>query len=93
MSGRPIKRTLRGLDLSAPDHTTRSRRGQHLDLPLLRAPAGAGLLLLVDSTGLSIVGEREWAAAKHGGRGEARLEQAASRCRPIGRDRRPGPDG
>ena len=44
-----------GLDLSAPDHTTRSRRGQHLDLPLRRAPVGAGLLLLVDSTGLSIV--------------------------------------
>jgi hypothetical protein len=26
------------LDLSAPDHTTRSRRGQHLDLTLGRAP-------------------------------------------------------
>ena len=46
-----------------------SRRGQHLDLPLRRAPAGAGLYLIVDSTGLSIVGEGEWAAAKHGGRG------------------------
>ena len=41
-----------GLDLSAPDHTTLSRRGQHLDLPLRRAPAGAGLHLIVDSTGL-----------------------------------------
>ena len=58
-----------GLDLSAPDHTTRSRRGQHLDLPLRHAPAGAGLHLLVDSTGLSIVGEGEGAAVKHGGRG------------------------
>ena len=58
-----------GLDLSVPDHTTLSRRGQHLDLPLRRAPAGAGLHLLVDSTGLSIVGEGEWAAVKHGGRG------------------------
>ncbi len=58
-----------GLDLSAPDHTTLSRRGQHLDLPLRRAPAGAGLHLIVDSTSLSIVGEGEWAAAKHGGRG------------------------
>ena len=46
-----------GLDLSAPDHTTRSRRGQHLDLPLRRAPTGAGMHLIVDSTGLSIVGE------------------------------------
>ena len=58
-----------GLDLSAPDHTTLSRRGQSLDLPLRRAPAGAGLHLLVDSTGLSIVGEGEEAAVKHGGRG------------------------
>ena len=58
-----------GLDLSAPDHITLSRRGQHLDLSLRRAPAGAGLHLLVDSTGLSIVGEGEWAAVKHGGRG------------------------
>ena len=58
-----------GLDLSAPDHTTLSRRGQPLDLPLRRAPADAGLHLIVDSTGLSIVGEGEWAAAKDGGRG------------------------
>ena len=58
-----------GLELSAPDHTTLSRRGQHLDLPLRRAPTGAGLHLIVDSTGLSMVGEGEWAAAKHGRRG------------------------
>ena len=58
-----------GLELSTPDHTTLSRRGQHLDLTLRRVPAGAGLHLIVDSTGLSIVGEGEWAAAKHGGRG------------------------
>jgi IS5 family transposase len=58
-----------GLDLSAPDHTTLSRRGQHLALTLGRAPGGAGVHLIVDSTGLSIVGEGEWAAAKHGGRG------------------------
>ena len=58
-----------GLELSTPDHTTLSRRGQHLDLTLRRAPAGAGLHLMVDSTGLSIVGEGEWAAAKDGGRG------------------------
>ena len=30
--------------------------------------AGAGLHLVLDSTGLSIVGTGEWAAAKHGGR-------------------------
>ena len=58
-----------GLDLSAPDHTTLSRRGQHLAPTLCRAPADAGSHLIVDSTGLSIVGEGEWAAAKHGRRG------------------------
>ena len=57
------------LDLSAPDHTTLSRRGQYLDLTLRGAPASAGTHLIVDSTGLSIVGDGEWAAVKHGGRG------------------------
>ena len=57
------------LDLSAPDHTTLSRRGQHLDPTCRRAPAGTGIYLIIDSTGLSVVGEGEWAAAKHGGRG------------------------
>jgi hypothetical protein len=32
--------------------------------------ASARLQLIVDSTGLSIIGEGEWAAAKHGGRGK-----------------------
>ena len=58
-----------GIDLSAPDHTTLSRRGQHLDVALRRVPAREAIHLVVDSTGLSIVGEGEWAAAKHGGKG------------------------
>ena len=58
-----------GLDLRAPDHTTLSRRGQHLDLPLRAVPRRASRHLIIDSTGLSMVGEGEWAAAKHGGRG------------------------
>jgi hypothetical protein len=58
-----------GLELVAPDHTTLSRRGQHLDLTRARVPRGKGLHLIVDSTGLSIVGEGEWARAKHGVRG------------------------
>jgi hypothetical protein len=32
-------------------------------------PANGPLHLIVDSTGLSVVGQGEWAAAKHGGRG------------------------
>ena len=61
--------SLMGVDLDAPDHTTLSRRSRHLDVALHRVPAKGPLDLIVDSTGLSIVGEGEWAAAKHGGRG------------------------
>ena len=58
-----------GIERSAPDHTTLSRRGQRLDLTLRRVPTSKGMHLIVDSTGLSIVGEGEWAVAKHGRRG------------------------
>ena len=58
-----------GIELSAPDHTTLSRRGQWLDLTHRRVPTNERIHLIVDSTGLSMVGEGEWAAAKHGGRG------------------------
>ena len=57
------------LDLRSPDPTTLSRRGQHLDLTLRAVPRRAGLHLIIDSTGLSIVGEGEWVVAKHGSRG------------------------
>jgi IS5 family transposase len=57
------------IDLSAPDHTTLSRRGQHLTATLRPVPTGKPVHLVIDSTGLSMVGEGEWAAAKHGGRG------------------------
>ena len=57
------------LDLSVPDYTTLSRRSQHLRRCLRPVPLGEGLHLVLDSTGLSIVGAGEWAAAKHGGRG------------------------
>ena len=56
-------------DLSAPDYTTLSRRSQHLRRRLRPVPPCEGLHLVLDSTGLSIVGEGEWAAAKHGGCG------------------------
>ena len=58
-----------GVDLTAPDHTTLSRRGQHLALARRRARPGTRLHRIVDSTGLSIVGDGAWAAAKHGDRG------------------------
>jgi IS5 family transposase len=62
--------SLLDVDLEAPDHTTLSRRSLHLNVGLHRVPATGPFHLLVDSTGLSIVGEGAWAAAKHGGRGQ-----------------------
>jgi len=62
--------SLMALDLEVPDHTTISRRSQNLDVGLRLAATKGRLHLIVDSTGLSIVGEGEWAAAKHGGRGK-----------------------
>ena len=61
--------SLMGVDLAAPDHATVSRRSQHLDIQCACVTAKP-LHLTVDSTGLSIVGEGEWAAVEHGGRGK-----------------------
>ena len=62
--------SLMALDLEAPDHTTISRRSQQVDVGLRLAATKGRLHLIVDSTGLSIIGEGEWAAVKHGGRGK-----------------------
>ncbi len=61
--------SLMALDLEAPDHTTLARRGQHLNIQLAHVCTKNPINLIVDSTGLSIVGEGEWAASKYGGRG------------------------
>ena len=53
---------LMGADLDAPDHTTLSRRSQPLAVMLRRIPALGPIHLIVDSTGLSIVGQGAWAA-------------------------------
>jgi hypothetical protein len=60
---------LMGVALEAPDHTTLSRRSQRLDVALHLVPIEGPIHLIVDSTGLSMVGEGEWATAKYGGRG------------------------
>ncbi|MFT7619585.1 MAG: transposase [Planctomycetota bacterium] len=60
---------LMGLQLDVPDHTTLSRRSKTLAVKL-RVPKTQGPIdLIIDSTGLSIVGQGQWAAAKHGERG------------------------
>lgn len=60
---------LMGVDLEAPDHTTLSRRSAALKVPLVSCTGKGPIDLIIDSSGLSIVGEGEWAAAKHGGNG------------------------
>ena len=57
------------LDLEAPDHTTLSRRSRDLEVRLRSRKASEPMHLIVDSSGLTIVGEGEWTAAKHGRRG------------------------
>ncbi len=61
--------SLMDVDIEAPDHTTLSRRSQSLNVDLHRVACDKPIHLIVDSTGLSIVGEGEWAASKYGGRG------------------------
>ncbi len=59
-----------GLDhLPIPDHSTLSRRAQSLDVLPRENPSNGPIHLIVDSSGLQIVGEGPWAAAKHGTKG------------------------
>ena len=77
--GLPLRQTegfvgslLRMLDLDhlpVPDHSTLSRRAQSLQVVPRRNLSSGPIHLIVDSTGLQIVGEGPWAAAKHGTRG------------------------
>ncbi len=57
------------VDLEVPDHTTLSRRGADLKVSLASRMGKGPIGLIIDSTGLSVVGEGEWASAKHGGNG------------------------
>ena len=60
---------LMGVDLEVPDHTTLSRRSASLEVSLGACASGGPIDLIIDSSGLAVVGEGEWAAAKHGGKG------------------------
>jgi hypothetical protein len=55
-----------GLDWPAPDYTTLCRRQKNLSVDLGGRPSAGGLHLLVDSTGIKMIGEGEWKARKHG---------------------------
>ncbi|MFT4543436.1 MAG: hypothetical protein ACI841_003950 [Planctomycetota bacterium] len=74
------------LSLEAPDHTTISRRSKELKVMLEPVNPRKGVHLIIDSTGLSRVGEGEWAAAKHGNRGKRgwrKLHIGVDRCGQI----------
>jgi IS5 family transposase len=60
---------LMGLHLDVPDHSTLSRRSRTLKLKLKETIPSGSIDLIIDSSGLAIVGEGQWAAAKHGKRG------------------------
>jgi hypothetical protein len=56
------------INFKAPDHTTLSRRSQNMKVKLPLAKSKNPVHLIIDSTGLSMVGEG--AAAKHDKRGK-----------------------
>jgi hypothetical protein len=58
--------TLMDLMISAPDHTTVSRRAVTLPVIQLTSVPPGPLHLLIDSTGLQIYGAGQWLEAKHG---------------------------
>jgi transposase len=60
---------LMGVNLDVPDHTTMSRRSARLTVPLRFGKRTGSINLVIDSSGLSIFGEGQWAAVKHGGKG------------------------
>jgi len=57
---------LADLDWPVPDYTTLCRRQKALPVMLGGRPSSDGLHLLVDSTGIKMMGEGEWKTRKHG---------------------------
>ena len=57
---------LAGLDWPVPDFSTVCRRQKRLSVETGYQRASGGLPLLVDSTGIKMLGEGEWKTRKHG---------------------------
>lgn len=57
---------LAGLDWPTPDYSTVCRRQKHLQVVIPCRPTTSGLHLLIDSTGIKMLGEGEWKTKKHG---------------------------
>ncbi|MEN3032949.1 IS5 family transposase, partial [Chromobacterium amazonense] len=49
-----------------PDYSTVCRRQKHLQVAIPCRPSTTGLHLLIDSTGIKMLGEGEWKTKKHG---------------------------
>lgn len=66
--------TIMGLNIQAPDYTTLSRRAQDLSISLncRKLKSNCGIVVAIDSTGLSIYSRSEWAKDKNNGRQEHR---------------------
>ena len=54
------------LDWNVPDYSTLSRRQKTLSVAITARSSQGGLHLLVDSTGVKMLGEGEWKIKKHG---------------------------
>ena len=57
---------LAGLTWSVPDYSTLCRRQKTITVDIPYRPSKKGLHLLVDSTGIKMLGEGEWKRKKHG---------------------------
>ena len=64
MAGSLIR--LAGLDWPVPHYSTLSRRQQNLTVEIPYRSRGEPLHLVIDSTGLKVLGEGEWKVRKHG---------------------------
>ena len=76
---------LMGLELRVPDHTTLSRRGRTIDVRSLPRKGDGPLHLVIDSTGLKVVGgvgRRRW-RKESGANQHARAENGMVRFKQI----------
>ena len=65
------------LDWNVPDYSTLSRRQKTLSVAITARPSRGGLHLLIDSTGVKILGEGEWKIKKARCRLSASVAQGA----------------
>jgi hypothetical protein len=57
---------LLGLKSEVPDYTTLSKRGKKLEIDLDYRPSKGARHVLIDSTGVQVIGEGEWKVLNHG---------------------------